>query len=844
MLGEGVKRQSKQGNASEGSPKDFDSFSPFSSHPGESGSSQVGREEEFGLNPKKGGGRSSRKLEVVVPYWELKSTSQKPNYRPSYRTPQFSASVSRASASGLGLGEASGSALAGGGQSPGALAKSGNFGAALSLETRLDDLLRSGVSGICSFVPWQVLECDISHRFLRFLQAVSEREMDLTLMISPEPGVSLPGAGLPRDLLRVLTGSSESDSYGGHSAVPPAFDAVARSVDQRKYGVFLPPRAFPLPSLQSVEFQKRFPVFLSRLDTLLTDASKASKGKWLARVQISMGGSFYRYMRQVRLGSKQPFEGVSGDWSSAAQLVYHGKLERWVQEGEMGAGGAVAAQRWKGKASEPWMRRKFAADQEQSFRSRMTQALNKKWSSLGLVQLDLWVPEADPWVATSWMQQSLHGTASDSSRLSRLIESLVLRQASSPDSAQKFHSDGKGPEDYPLVVYFGGLGPFGCLSDVQKQQLLLKTLILTGARGGRLWIEDQIWLELSRGFRHRLETICSLMNESSLQMRPKAMMWGAHLWSEVDGAFDLLTERLNGATRLVDQVRTAVQDPWAPLVWVDSHCILESESVASLAAWGRSGRVLVVPTGVAMTEVARRDLDRELEGCPSMELTLGEGPGGKCRILNLGSGKWIWWDSKAGAEVPSAAFVDAILSLSEIDSYCQTSDARMKVIAAERDDEGLALFVFNESSRPVVGDLLFPVEVGVTDLGSSMAGGPPAPGPTKEARDSSRADVGAPDTGGGAAPKEFVRTEGDSAENMEAAPTRRLSLEIPPYGVVPLAVSGLSHLQIQEKRFAQMHAEVTRRMAVESAINELPGFVESARGGSLDPANAKDFPWS
>lgn len=138
MLGEGVKRQSKQGNASEGS-QDFDSFSPFSSHPGESGSSQVGREEEFGLNPKKGGGAFESKVRSRRALLELKSTSQKPNYRPSYRTPQFSASVSRASASGLGLGEKfSGSALAGGGQSPGALAKSGNFGAALSLETRLD----------------------------------------------------------------------------------------------------------------------------------------------------------------------------------------------------------------------------------------------------------------------------------------------------------------------------------------------------------------------------------------------------------------------------------------------------------------------------------------------------------------------------------------------------------------------------------------------------------------------------------------------------------------------------------------------------------------------------------
>src|SRR4051794_4915925 len=65
---------------------------------------------------------------------------------------------------------------------------------------RLDELLHSGVSHIATFVPWQAVESDISHTLSRFLQALAERRMTVSLILSPELGVHHVNSGLPKDI--------------------------------------------------------------------------------------------------------------------------------------------------------------------------------------------------------------------------------------------------------------------------------------------------------------------------------------------------------------------------------------------------------------------------------------------------------------------------------------------------------------------------------------------------------------------------------------------------------------------------------------------------------------------
>src|SRR5262249_42763507 len=104
-----------------------------------------------------------------------------------------------------------------------------------ALGSRLDELLHAGVTQIATFVPWQALESDISHMLPRLLQAVVERNMTLSLIVTPEVGVHYANSGLPKDL------ASRPEVQALHS-------------QRGAVGAHLPPNGFSLPSLVSPDF--------------------------------------------------------------------------------------------------------------------------------------------------------------------------------------------------------------------------------------------------------------------------------------------------------------------------------------------------------------------------------------------------------------------------------------------------------------------------------------------------------------------------------------------------------------------------------------------------------------
>src|SRR6478672_4792632 len=79
--------------------------------------------------------------------------------------------------------------------------------------TRLNELLKRGFSHFATFVPWQATESDISHTLTRLLQAVSERRMSVSLILSPELGMHYANSGLPKDVV------SNKDNTAHHSQV-------------------------------------------------------------------------------------------------------------------------------------------------------------------------------------------------------------------------------------------------------------------------------------------------------------------------------------------------------------------------------------------------------------------------------------------------------------------------------------------------------------------------------------------------------------------------------------------------------------------------------------------------
>ncbi|MGZ3689199.1 MAG: hypothetical protein ACXVBW_12920, partial [Bdellovibrionota bacterium] len=141
------------------------------------------------------------------------------------------------------------------------------------------------------------------------------------------------------------------------------------------------------------------------------------------------------------------------------------------------------------------------------------------------------------------------------------------------------------------------------------------------------------------------------------------------------------------------------------------------------------------------------------------------------------------------------AFVAAVLSVADIENYCRLSDGRLAVIPLQKRGEGLAAFVLNGTRRQVTADILFSTKVQVSDLAVALTAAPAS-----------------------------VLDQGSLP-----APSTRFSLEVPPFGILPLAVDGISVHEHREKHAAALTADATRDNALAAAASELPGF--SAEGG-------------
>jgi hypothetical protein len=648
---------------------------------------------------------------------------------------------------------------------------------------RLDELLRLGVRHFATFVPWQAVESDISHTLPRFLQAASERKMSISLILTPELGLHYPNSGLPKDVIG-RDGASALHSDGGQ--VP----------------VLLPPNAFALPSLHSPEFVKRYTGYLSRMDGLLADTARAQPGL-LERVTVVLTGSLWKYYRSAHASSRSAFGGTAGDYSPPAALAFRQRVEQFFSQREFTEPTPAAANRWKARSMEEVNRRWFQQQSEDVFRARTLQLSRKKAASAKLREIELHTPEADPGLGYSRFLQSVSGGGSDFARLSTMIDEAASRAAYSS-------AGGQGAGDGGLAagfIHWTALGGFRDLSDPERQFLLLKSLLVMGGLGGGVLVDADEWFSLSAAFRGRAETLARAMAQGELRLRNRALYLAPHLWSSSGTLWDELHRRLGPGARLTASLDLAVREKESSLLIVDPSFILTRDAVTKLLAWAKNGRVLVLPRGPLYTEAARAELEKMAAETKRIEIDLGI----PYRLHALGDGKIIVFDlpgSQSGTvsvlhgETLSAwqTFLTAVLSVAEVQGYCRVSDSRLSVIPLQLKGSGLGLFVLNGTRRQVTADLIFPGEVSVSDLAQAL-----------EAR--ARAEAGAPAS---------TPAEGP-------LPASRLPLEVPPCGILPLAVDGLGGLvnpdQLADERQAAARAsDETRTSVLDATRTELPGY--------------------
>jgi hypothetical protein len=636
---------------------------------------------------------------------------------------------------------------------------------------RLDEFIRQGITHISTFVPWQAVESDIAHTLVRFLQSVSDRKMTVSLILTPEVGVHYPNSGLPKDVI-------------GRQ------DNMAQHVGSAPIAVNLPPNGYNLPSLFAPEFTKRYTSFLSRMDSTLAELERNSPAL-LKGVNVVLTGSFWKYYRSPQNSSKHAFAGLAGDFSSSAGLAYRQRLDQFFAQREFADPTPIAANRWKTRALDEVNRHWFQQQSEDVFRNRTFQLVRKKTTTVRVNEVELYTPEADPGMTYSNLLMMLSGGHGDFAKLSALVDEAAARSThASSAQARNF-------------IHWTSLGGFRSLADPEKQFLLLKSLLLLGGQGGGILVDESEWFALSQSFRTRVESFAKSLSHGDLKLKNRALYLTPHLWSGAGTLWAELLHRVGSGARMISSLDLLAKETDASLLVVDPTWIINKESLQKLVEWANRGHVVVLPKSPLYTEQARALLDKIATQTKRIEIDLGV----PYRLHQLGEGKLIIYDlpenlSMAGEALSSwQTFLTAVLSVSEVQGYCRMSDSRLTVIPLEKRDRGLGLFVMNSTRRPVAADIIFQEEVGVSDLAHALAsshGSPPGKGRAKP------------------------------------TPASRFSLDVPPCGILPLAVDGIemheARIRSEERKLAVQTAQATREGAEKAALSELPGYDPKSSG--------------
>lgn len=359
---------------------------------------------------------------------------------------------------------------------------------------------------------------------------------------------------------------------------------------------------------------------------------------------------------------------------------------------------------------------------------------------------------------------------------SKLVRSLAR-------ASFRAHSCGKSRG---LWIYFSRAGSFRTLSDAEKQSLILNSATAAGASGGAVMVDEQDWLQLSSAFRSKAEWMARV----GVQPAHRVGWLVSHrslAASEMSHAIRRKFEQ--DAALLVDD-REFVQSFSSRLLMVDASAQVTAEQVQRWSLWVQSGRMLVLSSGALMDPDARAWVEQCFSKAPKrMDLTQG----GHFRVAHLGEGKWVYVEGTLNPAVLDV-MLPALGEMAQVQPQvvCEGEGIRWAMFRVGQ-EAGHALLVSNTQRKPVKTQIRFAREVEVTDL------------MTRDA----------------------------------AKLTQTLELDVPPFGMLPLWVSGLDHVDIERWVAAQESSQL--RVSVDAMAGiTLEGF-DAMAGLGASPWDAD--PW-
>jgi hypothetical protein len=532
------------------------------------------------------------------------------------------------------------------------------------------------------------------------------------------------------------------------------------------------------------------------MDTLLADWAKSAPDAG-ASLELVLTGSFWKYYRAPSVASQLPFGGIAGDYSNAATLLYRQREDQYFSQREFADPNPAAANRWKTRALTDLNRFWFSQQSEELFKNRCFQQVRRKSASLRLSELELFTPEADPSLAYTQVLSARAGGCGDFSRLSALVDEAAARVS--------FGGEGAALNS----IHWTSLGSFRSLSDSEKQFLILKSLLLLGSQGGRVLVDHDEWLSLSAGFKSRLDHLSKALSLRELQLKTEAMYLAPHLWSGVGTLWNELSTRVGCQAKIVSSLASLNED--ADLLILDSAWIITQHTLRKVMDWTRRGGVAVLPRSPLYTASARKELEKLAAASSPLQIQMGL----SYQLHSYGEGKIVVYDLPENPNLAAEAmasiqtFLSSMLSLAEIEADCMLSDHRVAMIPLQKRGGGRGTFLLNSTSKSVAVDLNFVSDVWVTDLGATLA------------------DL----RGRGYTGESRLAERGEGAS--------RFNLDVPAFGILPMAVDGLDDHDIRarsiERKQAAQTAEDLRKSAQEAAHGALPGLegLEGMEGESV-----------
>ena len=270
------------------------------------------------------------------------------------------------------------------------------------------------------------------------------------------------------------------------------------------------------------------------------------------------------------------------------------------------------------------------------------------------------------------------------------------------------------------------------------------------------------WKELSRGFRKRIEILARALRDRRLRIPRKASYLSGHSWSSGGPIWEELRRQVGYGAFLVSSVDQVVSEQRAPLLVVDPAFVFTKDTVIELCRWARSGSILAIPRSHLYSKAARRALESVMEGADDrMDLNMGI----SYSVYHFGEGKVVVYEAPENvhAEIELThswkKFIQSLVSLGEGQPFCKLTDDRLSCIpfqstigASTSSHRPTGLFVLNPLQESISTEIEFQDLVTVFDMAQLLSGG---------AR---------------------------SAASASQEPGRRFSLEVPPCGVLPIAV--------------------------------------------------------